>query len=294
MPDIKHVSEVLDMDIGMPVPLLKGTIDRIFDRNTGKSKFGKYSFENFYLADVNDEDETIKVTLKNCPPLEFQEGDTIIIAASDHGKGFTGCETDENEYKGKVETIVMVTDAAEIMDAADFDGEEDRPKKRRGRESSRKPARKSRRQDDDEDPPKRRRSSAKRREYIPDEDEDQGTQKDGEEAYIGRLFQAANCYLRAYAMMHSVNQVASSNGLPAMPPEQIQAGTYTLFAQAIQKKTLDAMPSEEITLPEVDDEPSGGEEDDESPKSKRGKRSRKTKSRSDDEGGDDEGSYPED
>jgi hypothetical protein len=303
MPDIKHVTDVLDMDIGMPVPLLKGVIDKKFDRNTGKSKFGKYSFENFYLADCHDEDERIKVTLKNCPTMEFEEGDTIIIAASDHGKGFSGCETDENEYKGKVETIVMVTESAEIMDAADWDGEsEDKPKRKRSRESSRKPARRSRREEEEEDRPKRRSSerSSRRREYIPDEDE--GTQKDGEEAFVARLFQAGNCYLRAYGMMHAVNQAAVGAQLPAMPAEQIQAGTYTLFAQAIQKKTLDAMPDGEITLPDIDDSPEEEQEEEgeesrpkrSSNRKARQKRTGKTSRSEEGEGGDDEGQYPED
>ena len=298
MPDIKHVTDVLDMDIGMPIPLLKGIIDKKFDRNTGKSKFGKYSFENFYLSDCHDEDERIKVTLKNCPALEFEEGDTIIIAANEGGKGWSGVETDENEYKGKVETIVMVTDGAEIMDAADWDGGSDEEKpKRRGRESSRKPA--SRREGRSERREERGSSErrSRRSEYVPDENEDKpGKGADTEEAFIARLFQAGNCYLRAYGMMQAVNQAAVGAQLPAMPPEQIQAGTYTLFAQAITKRTLDAMPDNEISVPDIDDQPGEeeeGEGEESHPKSrtKRSSRKRKSHSEDDDQG---EGAYPGD
>lgn len=274
MPRITNVSDIADMDVGQPIPVLKGTIKRKFDRTTGKSKRGRYSFENFILEDVHEEDEEIKVTLKNCPPLEFDDGDTICICASEGGKGWAGVEVAENEYpKGEFTIIVECTESAEILDASEFeDGgeeeEEERPsrkKKTSRRESTRKPA--SRKSSREEKPSRAKRS--KRKEYIPDEEEEEEASGDSEGQLIERLFQAGNHYLRSYAMVHSINTVATGAGLPPMSAEQIHGATSTLFINTQNKNLLAGMPKDEITIPEIDDSPV--EEEEEKPRKRRSK-----------------------
>ena len=292
MPKIMSVSGVLDMDIGQPIPLLKGYIKQHWGRKKGRSKYGEWSFENFLLEDVKDQDSTIKVKLEGMPASGFDEGDLIIIAAHEGGKGWSGVELDEEEYNGKTDLLVKVKGKAEVMDAKDFDASDtdDRKPQREERKSQREerqPRREERKPSREERKPR-----SDRREYIPDEDEGRGEGgkgKDSEEAFIGRLYQLGNLYLRAYGMAVSVCNIADKAGLPEMKPEQVQAATYTLFAAAKQRDTAACMPSDEITIPG-----DGGAEEDPEPKRK-SKRTTKAKTRDeDDPEPKPEDEYPED
>ena len=285
MPKIMSVSEVLDMDIGQPIPLLKGYIKQHWGRKKGRSKYGEWSFENFLLQDVKDDDSTIKVKLDGLPASGFDEGDLIIIAAYEGGKGWSGVELDEEEYNGKTDLLVKVKGKAEVMDAKDFDASD--TDDRKSQREERKPRREERKPSREERKPR-----SDRREYIPDEDEDEGKGgkgKDSEEAFIGRLYQLGNLYLRAYGMAVSVSNIADKAGLPKMKAEQIQAATYTLFAAAKQRDTAACMPETEITIPGDD-----GAEEDPEPRRK-SKHTTKAKTRDeDDPEATPEDEYPED
>lgn len=108
---VTTVSEALEMEVGTPIPAIKGKVVSVYNRATGENKYGEWSFQTFILGDGTN---TIRVKLKNLPTFKFAKGDSVYLTGERGSKGWVGLKRETEDFKGEPQDIVMVTKGATI------------------------------------------------------------------------------------------------------------------------------------------------------------------------------------
>lgn len=85
----------------------RGTVKKVFSRNTGEGNHGPWSIQNVILMD--EEQREIKMMIKDCPDFFFAPGDGIELEPKLSDKGITGLYAIDDDYKGTITRILKAT-----------------------------------------------------------------------------------------------------------------------------------------------------------------------------------------
>lgn len=219
MPKVYSVLQALDLDVGDSIPILKGYINKKFERTVGTGKFGKYSYETVVLGDADDERTEIKVTFKNRPPIKFEEGDLIWIIAEDGDD-----EAIRKEKNKGYDECIAVLKSATVADS-DVSGE-----------------RHHRRQDE---PEERRGGRTRHREESSHREEGGGRSLTTKQ----RMFQVANFWLACNRLAHMAAADMGEDQYPhGTTEETIVALTTSIFMNTKHPKVLDSMEANKLVV----------------------------------------------
>lgn len=113
MPKVSTIPEILAMDNDDVIKIVRGKIVKRFDRKSGETDKGPWSFEN---VEITDGKHSVTVSLKNREPLpkHFKVGSLILITAKEGDRGWTGMKAVDEEYQGKTYRKIRVTPTAVI------------------------------------------------------------------------------------------------------------------------------------------------------------------------------------
>lgn len=108
-----NINLILQLPAKTKVDGLAGTIKKAFKRSTGGSGDKLWSVQNLVVTDSTGE---ITVSVWNRNPIENAEGQPIRIAAKHSDKhGMVGVQREDNEYNGKVDKRLKVSESADMV-----------------------------------------------------------------------------------------------------------------------------------------------------------------------------------
>lgn len=115
MPVVVNVRDVVkDCSVGDKLTGVKGRLKAIFKL----SQFGKGekagTIQNGFLKDL-ETDAEIKIKVWNREDLTDKKGEEIVFLARNSTKGMSGLKIVEDEYDGKVQLVIDVSEKAELM-----------------------------------------------------------------------------------------------------------------------------------------------------------------------------------
>jgi len=106
-PAMQSINQIRDLPHKAVVYGFEGTVSKGFPRKAGTNNLGEWSFETF-VVDDND-GESIRLSLKNCPEAGWQPGTTIRVEPHKGDKGFSGLYAEDDEYKGVPRRTLLAT-----------------------------------------------------------------------------------------------------------------------------------------------------------------------------------------
>lgn len=151
MPKVLSIKEVYESD--GPIPVFKGIIKLVFERQKGTTKNGKkWSREGLILVDHRDTDVEILVNVWDHPELGFEAGDTLVFVAAETSKGWSGIELKVDKFKtkkkddGRTYYCLDVKGDATIMDHTEFSPGDSGGEPQPDRRTQRRPERQAQRE----------------------------------------------------------------------------------------------------------------------------------------------------
>src|SRR5947209_882719 len=107
------LSEIHELDDGMPIPMLGGHVKIVFDRKTGVGEFGQWSFQDAVLTS-GDSEVTLK--FKNMDDAKPLQGKDVTIRANKSKQhGLTGVVKLVQSHDGKIYHKVQLTNSCKIV-----------------------------------------------------------------------------------------------------------------------------------------------------------------------------------
>lgn len=113
MARIVPLAEVFKADVGEQLPAIRGKVVKVGKYFSGQGEKGPWSFQSFTL-----DDGTAKLEVKFKGRDRFDEtaiGKVMFITANNGERGLTGVRAEDDDYKGKVTRIALVTPSAEVV-----------------------------------------------------------------------------------------------------------------------------------------------------------------------------------
>jgi hypothetical protein len=109
------LSEIPGLDDGEPIPSLAGRVEKVYQRHTGTSSYGDWSFQDFILSDGEN---TVTCKAKNMDPFDDMQGRDVVIECSKSDKhGLTGVTKLIDNYEGKIQHKIKLTGSCKIRNA---------------------------------------------------------------------------------------------------------------------------------------------------------------------------------